>query len=92
LLVDASPPLAQRILETPFGPILLDDDRAGPRMSSDPTRLEMLAVELGVDAGELRDHLRVAIAVAAMDRDGNGNYSPDSSFPPPCSSRRCGRL
>jgi hypothetical protein len=50
--------VALRIVETAFGPVLIDDEHAGPTMSSAPTRLELLAVEIGLDADALRDRLR----------------------------------
>ena len=47
--------MALRIVETAFGPFLIDEEntRQGP-----PTRLELLAEELGVDADTYRDLLR----------------------------------
>lgn len=65
--------MAQRIVETPFGPILIDDNPATVA-SPAPTKLELLADELGVDAEELRDHIRLSIAAARMDQNGNGSY------------------
>jgi hypothetical protein len=45
--------VALRIIESKFGAILVDDDPAAA-----PSRLELLALELGVDPDTFRDRLR----------------------------------
>jgi hypothetical protein len=50
------PSVALRIIETPSGPVLVDDADAGPEQP--PTRLELIAEDLGVDADTYRDRLR----------------------------------
>jgi len=45
-----------RIVETALGPILIDDENDAQRGA--PSRLELLADELGVDADTYRDRLR----------------------------------
>jgi len=47
--------VALRIVETALGPILIDENDA---QRGAPTRLEVLAEELGVDAGTYRGLLR----------------------------------
>jgi hypothetical protein len=52
--------VALRIVETSLGPILVDDENDAQRGA--PTRLELLADELGVDTDTYRDLLRDEIA------------------------------
>ena len=51
--------MALRIVETTHGSFLVDDEEL--TLSSGPTRLEALAVELGLDPDALRDRLRVEV-------------------------------
>ena len=49
--------MALRIVETSVGPVLVDDEHAVLEPPP-PTRLELIAEELGVDPDTLRDRLR----------------------------------
>ncbi len=48
--------MALRIIETPSGPVLVDDDPTPTSVA--PTELELLAEALGLDADSVRAHLR----------------------------------
>ena len=57
--------MALQIVETPFGPRLIDSDEWRPPRRSwpyGPTPLELLAARAGLDDEELRDYLHSEIA------------------------------